>query len=531
MRQIGLVLLINLFCAGSLLAEVPSGGPAPLGMGTYPQTILVTFKSEQAARKATLRIVPLFHDAKAAFSTRMDDNNIDALKVSEVMSEFGQKGTFFLNDPKGWQGSPDAGISVSGDAGLEVPKRLLAAGNSIGGHTLTHEFLPALSKNAAFKEILSLRIKRETLNNTTLSCFTYPFVSFHCEGMDPHDRDDLEEMLRRSGFYQLAENRYNGGVGRGFYDGYFVTSDGQSWNGSEVEGELTKDRPDDDRPLFLVAMHPWVAAWGGKEFPKLAEVYRKWGGHRDWWYCNQNQYAAYRAQALHSKMETSVQGKTLKVVLTRPLPSDLGDWVPLTLVVTGTKPNQVAGLVCDGVGIKRVETEKSYEFDLDHDKAYGPIDAFGELTQNGNVERIEDVKAGPGGLKAVLNRADTGLSLVLQNGGEGVLRDARVIFRLPLRWKEGVVREGPVSVEKGASVTLDLKLTEREDAVHYMDGSEYLVAQVDYLGDKPSRLYVTQETPAREAASILLQEEVSGSWVPFPATWRVSTLSNFPPDS
>jgi hypothetical protein len=200
-------------------------------------------------------------------------------------------------------------------------------------------------------------------------------------------------------------------------------------------------------------------------------------------------------------METSVQGKTLKVVLTRPLPSDLGDWVPLTLVVTGTKPNQVAGLVCDGVGIKRVETEKSYEFDLDHDKAYGPIDAFGELTQNGNVERIEDVKAGPGGLKAVLNRADTGLSLVLQNGGEGVLRDARVTFRLPLRWKEGVVREGPVSLVKGVSVTLDLKLTEREDAVHYKDGSEFLVAQVDYFGDKPSRLYVTQETPAREAAS------------------------------
>ena len=82
MRRIVLGLLICLFCTGSPLAEVPSGGPAPLGMGTYPQTILVMFKSVEAAHKATLRIIPLFHDAKAAFSTRMDDNNIDALKVS-----------------------------------------------------------------------------------------------------------------------------------------------------------------------------------------------------------------------------------------------------------------------------------------------------------------------------------------------------------------------------------------------------------------------------------------------------------------
>jgi peptidoglycan/xylan/chitin deacetylase (PgdA/CDA1 family) len=502
--------ILPIFCVGFVYAEAPSGSPAPLSMGFYQQTIRITFKTQRAAEQASLHIVPLYHDAKLAFSTRMDDNNIDDLKVAEVMATYHQKGTFFLNDPKGWQGTSDAGITVVGDPAVEVPKRLIAEGHSIGVHTLNHEYLPALSKNAAFKEILGLRVKREAYNGTPLSSFTYPFVSFHSEGMDPQDREDIEEMLRRSGIYLLSENRYNGVVERGFFDGYFVTTNGQNWNGSEVGRELAKERLGDDRPLFLVTMHPWAKTWGGKDYPKLAEVYEKWSGQKDWWYCNQNQYAAYRVQATHTTMAVSNAGNTLIAVLTRPLPADLGDWVPLTFEVEGVKKDEVQGVACTGAKVQRVEKSKTFSFDLSHDAAQGPIESYAEISQVGNVDRWEDAKEGPNGLRSSLNRTEEGLSLVIQNGGTVSLKHIRVTFRLPLRWKEGVIRKTLDSLEKDSSVTFHQVLTERTDSAHYKDGSEYLVAQVDYMAAKPSRLYVVQETPSQDAALFFAR---NGFWV------------------
>jgi peptidoglycan/xylan/chitin deacetylase (PgdA/CDA1 family) len=481
----------------------------PLALETYPQTILITFTTEQTARRASLKIVPLYHDFRAAFSTRMDDNNIDALTVAEVMTAHGQKGTFFLNDAKGWQGAAEAGVTVSGDAGVEVPERLLAAGNSIGCHTMNHEFLPALSKNAVFKEIMALRIQREVLNHTHITSFAYPFVSFHCESRDPKDREDIEESLRRSGIFLLAENKY-GGPERGFFDGYFVIADGQSWNGSQEDAETAKERPWDERPLFLVTMHPWVKAWGGAEFPKLTETYEKWEGRKDWWYCNMNQYAAYRTQALRTILDASVEGKVLKVVLARPRPSDLGDWVPLTFQIEGVKKSDMLSVVCAGSRPKPVVKGSEILFDLPHASDQGTVEEFASSIQDGDTQSFDDLEKGPGGLKGLLVRNADGLTLELRNQGPGVLRDIRVTFRLPLAWKEGVQNQSARPLAPGGAVTLTLKNPERSTDPHDLVGSEYLVAQVDYRAEKPSRLYVVDETSAHEADAFFAR---NGFWV------------------
>ncbi|MFA5057188.1 MAG: polysaccharide deacetylase family protein [Opitutaceae bacterium] len=480
-------------------------------MDSYLQTIRVTFRSEAAARRARLGIAPLYHDLRAAFSTRMDDTNAGSLGVAKVMANHGQKGTFYLNRLQvWWEDNAYTGAEMSGDPAGEFPPRLLAGGNSIGGHTTSHEYMPALSKNLAFREIMGIRVALEVQTRSPVLSFTYPYVSFRTEVRDGCDRTDLEAMLLRSGYYQLAEHQYNADRDSGLQDGVFVICDGDTDGGRYTEAALTQPRAEPERPLFLVTMHPWVHAWGGPEFPKLAEIYRKWSGRKDWWYCNQNQYAAYRYQARHAPLQASVEGNVLRAVLTRPDSLDLNDWTPLTLKVEGVTPGEVVSVACAGAEVQPVALEGAYAFDLFHDRQRGAIEVYAETDNPENSDQFEGTAAGAEGLRALLYRKGRVLTLALRNEGGRALEDLRVVFRLPLRWEDGVVRKHVGSLGAGAAVTLEVPLTERADAEHYTDGAEYNVAQVDFRGSRRVRLYVTCEVPGGEPPACFARH---GFWV------------------
>ena len=505
-------------------ASAPGATLGPASMEAYSQTILVTFKSEAAARRARLRIAPLYHDFRAAFSTRMDDSTLNDLVAAQVMGEFGQKGTFYLNNLKGWyQDSPETGIVLPKDPATEIPRLLLANGNSIGGHTLTHEFLPALSKNAAFREIMGVRVALESGAATPVNSFTYPFVTFQSAERGGNDRADLEEMLRRSGFYQLAEHRYNTDWDSGLQDGIFITLDNDGAGGAYSESVLTEARCEADRPIFLVAMHAWVSAWGAPGFPKLAAIYKRWSNRGDWWYCNQNQYAAYRYQALHSRLATFVEGNTLRAELRRPSPLDLNDWTPLTFTVKGPARVDVASVSCAGADTKVFSLGESCAFDLFHDADKGPVGAYSESVTPPGAGQTHPATGSGEGLEALLQRTDGGLALRLHNGGARPLHDIRVVFRLPLLWQDGVVRNEVETLECGSSVTLCAPLTQRPDAASYRDGAEYDVAQVDFVGARRARLYAVCESAPKEPAPFFAR---AGFWIlgPLPGD-----KSNFDP--
>lgn len=500
------LVLLTAFAAPKAFADTPGSALGPLSMDSYTQVLTVTFKSEEAARKATIDIAPLYHDFQAAFSTRMDDSNVNDLMAAEVMAKYGQKGTFYLNNPNSWyQISTETGITIPDKPGQVIPKSLLVGGNSLGGHTLSHEYLPVLSKNAAFREILGTRVAVETAGSTPVNAFVYPFVSFISNLRGGSDRADLEEILRRSGYVQLGENEYNRNWDSGLQDAHFIildgdtqsdlwTFDGHLHSSGANKHELTRAQCNDDRPLLLVTMHAWVRAWGAPDFPKLAAVYAKWSGHKDWWYCNQNQYGAYRYQALHSRMATFVEGNSLRVVLRRPSPLDLNDWVPLTLKVDGVGRGDTVSVVCSGADVKPMELGGAYAFDLFHGRDQGPIDTYAESDNPENSDRIEGSTKAMEGLRAVLHQVDGKITLILRNDGLQTLRNIRVVFRLPLRWQEGVIRRQVESLEAGASVSLGIFPTERSDAVHYRDGREFDVAQVDFVGAHRARLYAVCET-------------------------------------
>jgi peptidoglycan/xylan/chitin deacetylase (PgdA/CDA1 family) len=509
--RISLVFIL-LGVLGELVASEGGSGLGPLGMEFYSQEITVRFRSEADAAKATVSIALLYHDLRAAFSTRMDDSTLNDLVVPKVMDRFGQKGTFYLNSLNAWyQDSPETGITRPKDPGRDIPPLLLAGGNSIGGHTLSHEYLPSLTKNAAFHEILGNRIALESQTGTPVCSFAYPFIAYREANLrDGRDRADLEEMLRRAGYYQLAEHRYNASWDSGLQDALFVSLDNSDGGGEFTEAELTRERCQADRPLFLVTMHAWVSNWGAPDFPKLAAIYARWSGRRDWWYCNQNDYAAYRYQALHARLSAASEGTTVRIVLVRPDPLDLGSSAPLTLKVDGVPRESVTSIDCASADPAAVDVGGGYAFDVPHDRTRGAVAAYAQSDNPSNAAGFEGSTAGPDGLRAFLQRSGAALRLALRNEGTQELKDVRVVFRLPLRWREGVVRRHIALLGAGTTVDLEVGLDPSDAGDACRIGPEYDAAQIDYVGSGRDRLYAaTTDAPVDAPASFAQ----NGFWV------------------
>ena len=491
---------VGLVC-GSGWAQTAGDGLGPAGMRSYSQTFNVTFKTEAGARRAELRIVPLYHDYRAGFSSRWDDSTVNDVRAAEVMAKNGQFGTFYLNSLSGWyQDSKATGVSVS-DPGVEIPRILLQDGDSIGGHTLTHPVLPALSSNAAFKEIMGVRVELESRTATPVMAFVYPFVAFQSAYRQGADRLDFDEMLRRSGYYLLGENNYDAGrKASGFLDTRFIMLDGRS-SDVVLNEFLSQPQKADDRPLFLVTMHAWVSNWGGPEFPLLGATYQKWAGRKELWYTTENHHGAYRYQALYSRLNVHVKGKVLSAEMVRPEPVDLNDWTPLTFKVEGVGKDDVVSVDSLESDVTPVALGESYGFDFFHGRDRGAIESYVERDNPTNSDQLETVDGGGGSLHALLFRRGQELTLVLRNDGAERVSDVRVAFRLPLRWREGVITRGVERINPGETLTVRVPLTERADAAHYIDGPEYDVAQVDYRGHARGRLYATCEVPGGEPAA------------------------------
>jgi len=468
-------------------------------MDTYAQTLCIHFRSRRSAQRARLRIAPLYRDLRAALSTRMDDNNTNALRVLRVMRRHGQRGTFFLNHPSHWwEDGPRRGWQRLADPGSLVPARILAAGSSIGAHTLSHDHLPALSKHAAFREIMGGRIALEAKTRSEVSTFTFPFVCYQSGLRGGRDRADLDQMLQRAGFLLVGEDGYTRRSPPGLLDAAFIDCDGSHAEDGIDERVVARQLRPGRRPLLLVTMHAWIRAWGGRRFTTLDQLYRKWSRRPDWWYCNQNQYAAYRWQASGSKIETQVAGDRMAVTLTRPDPLDLMACVPLTLVIGGVAEDEVTSVTSKDSTFAPLSLQGRRALDVFHPSDRGPVELFGESANDDNRGRFSRRQPSTGHLQALLSRTGTTLTLKLRNAGSGPITRLRILFRLPLNWETGRVRRSLERLEPGAESTIKVRLAGRSRGAEYQVGTEYNVAQIDFTGNVRTRLYATCSVPGPE---------------------------------
>ncbi|MES2201044.1 MAG: hypothetical protein V4498_02205 [candidate division FCPU426 bacterium] len=414
----------------------------PMGMDHYVQQIEITFKSEAAASVAQLRMLPLYHGFDQAFSSRWDDNHMGDLKVREIMAQYGQKGTFFLNDSAGYHEPSESGM-VLADPGKEMAKALRVGGNSIGAHSLNHEFVPYLSRNRQFYEVLGCRVDREINSQSPVLAYAFSFLSIR-NPLDEGSQWDLGEILKRAGFYHISEHMWAQRIENDFLLGTLICGDGgQPQFSGSLESELAKPRAVDDKPLWVVSMHPWALAWGGPEFPLLRALYKKWSGKKNWWYCDQNAYAAYRWQFLYSRVQVLRSGKTLKLNLERPDPLDLNDLTPLSLALKGVKASDIVEIRSPHAKLVRFEFSENPAFDLYHDKDRGLPDAYGFEAS---------------GLQASLSLGNGNLKLALKNNSAKAIRSLRVAFRLPLKYSPGVVKRSLEGIGPGETRELEIPL-------------------------------------------------------------------------
>ena len=459
---------IHLWFLGFCLVNATSDD----GAAAAPQTIQrieLTFASAEDVGGAELRLAPVYGDRAWAFSARWDDNQPNSLIMREHMARFGIPGTFYLNrsdehNPRGPQ--PVFGVKYL--------RELLRDGGCIGGHTQTHPKLPALpNANQVFQEILANRIERECEADQPIVSFAFPGGQF-----DDPSRPERKEAVTRA----LVHAGYQHCVYSSFVKGNRDLLPGQMTSGYQVQPgdrEVNEEKfnaalnrllalPPDQREWHQVflGVHAWQQ---GDEWKKLDVIFAKLPLHGGWWFCNQNQYAAYAWQLAHATLKSNgpAVGVRRTYVLARPAITELGAAVPLTLIVKGRL--QAARL--DDQSLKPQPHNDGALLDL-------PLPSAERLPQRIDLAGGSETA----GLQATLswNAATKRLALALANRGEAPLTNVRLKVYLPPASAKAIVYRRLETLASGASDRWEIPLVCDREGDYWQGGTLYAAAAVDY---------------------------------------------------
>ena len=453
------------------LTAYDQGGAVPEAIQTYGQEFTLTFRSEDAAKKAVVELAPLYNDYAWATSSRWDDNNRADVKMCDVLEKRGYHATFYLN------GVHNRGIDFSATG-----KEILQGGNSIGAHGLTHPVLSYLNCSRLFEEVARDRVEWEAAADTLVTCYAFAYCNFRNSMMGNAGQINVNRALRRAGFYLSAERQYNDNLFTDMVGLLLLPGDGANID-DYVYRALNDQAARREFPMLSHSMHVWYTAPEG--WARFEGQLDKYGHNPDWWYCNHNQYAAYRYQFLHTEITTAVrEGKIVRVCLERPLMLDLNDPTPLTVRVKNVAREDVAAVhsdTADCIGSQR--NTDLFLFHVFHDRDTSLPARIGLVSnaRNRPVPADGDEALDFPGLKGLLSLGGDGLHLVLKNQTATPLSNVRIIYRMPLSWKEGLIhRTLKEEIGPGAQWNDIVKPSSPVSDYKYTAGTAYYQAQVDF---------------------------------------------------
>ena len=411
----------------------------------YEQTLEIQCADEAAARACTVRPRELPAGKTLAFATRWDDRGPSNFKMAETLAGEGIKATFYLN-------GFDA--PAAADYAARAGREMLPRGHSIGNHTLSHRMLGPLLPAERFRDILEQRARSECAAGAPVTAFVLPY----CTSASAADADAercTAECLVRAGMLGGAESGAEFGLEPCDWVGthLFAIDDSNPKEklftdafakGKEIAlaGKLR------DGPYLTLGVHAWQKDPEG--FAELARIVRAQARKPEIWYCNANEYSAYRLQYLRAKVEkTGVSGTKAVFRVTRPDPAALGANVPLAFDVsdgrTAESPNDSA------LGLPR---------------AYA-------LLENA----------------LTLDRAANRVTAIVSNATAEALSDGVLTLRLPPLWKTGVLTERVPALAPGATTVLSFELGEKETGgPRAAQADQFLAAQVDARGAAGGRV-------------------------------------------
>lgn len=460
----------------------------------YRQRFSIRFRDAGAAQRAALSIAPLYGNHKRAVSCRWDDNwTSDNLKTRDVMQEHGIRGTWYLN---GRSFHPNGG---GGDY-LPVAEQLIAGGNSIGCHSMTHPFLTYFHTNRMFAETALCRVVWEAALDRPVVSYAYSFVDLSPAPEGKRVLLRTLETLRRAGFHHVSEYL-------SFFDGVDLQLElspilpPENTPFDEFEKALrwaySDPKLSESWPMVCNSMHAWY------ETPFLSYTYdelrRRLALMRsleDVWHCNQNEYAAYRRQYRAARLTVlPASGDTVQCVLERPALLSLNDPTPLTIVVSGVASTDVLEAACDTADVLLLEErgDSGRLIEVAHDAVQQLPTKIGWIANPNNAPQGASSDS-DGDFAALAGRLwvdGDRLRLFLNNGSGERLQIERLAWRAPLGWTPGAEPEPRLELLPGRALTIQTRLEPTGDPSRRI-GEALFVAEVDFtLGGEAGRLFFT----------------------------------------
>ena len=458
---------------------------------TYQQQVVIKFDSPQSAEKAELVIEPLYGGLTRAISCRWDDNNQTNLKAREIMEKEGIKGTWYLNSKTTFY--------HNGDNYTDTAANLLKGENSIGGHGYSHPYISYQNKNRIFQEIMQVRIEWESELNTLLNSYAFSFVNYRNNLEGDISQRDIFEALQRSGFYHLSVFKNCADMQPSdMIVSIIMPPENQSFEDfkAAVDWAMTNDELLENYRCISNSMHSWYGTEALQyDFDELEKRFDYLKSFPNVWYCNQNEYAAYRYQYLNTKMDINRKGSTLICTLTRQAVNYLNNAIPLTLSVKGIKADNISEVSSSGSKLLiENSSPENVLFNLPHKNSQTLPELIGYIENPDNRQVVSDSDKYEGleDVKALLSFNGRTLKTQINNNSNSKIENLKITYRLPLAWNEGVKVENKSHILANQSKVFDFEPTIANDSSIYMGGSHYMTAQLDFTkDDKHCRLYTT----------------------------------------
>ncbi len=128
--------------------------------------------------------------ARLIVTTSWDDGSILDLKLGELLTKYGIKGTFYI---------PNYSNRVTTLQKNEI--RELASVHEIGAHSITHPHLTMIPQSEAKTEIEGSKLYLEAVLGKKIRTFGYPFGEFN---------EETKNILRTCGFIGARTVKFNG---------------------------------------------------------------------------------------------------------------------------------------------------------------------------------------------------------------------------------------------------------------------------------------------------------------------------------
>ena len=487
-----------------LAAEIVVAADFP-GMREYLQTVKVRYAAPAEAEKAELRPMALPNWYRIAFSGRWDDNALSHYRTHAAMTDNRIKGTFYLTNP-----------GRNKRLGPEFCRKLLEKGCSLGIHTLTHPFLPTLNPNEQFYEIMHLRAIREADSDSIFSTMVYPYCSFG-SGFEPEIILDLGKAMRNTGVIGAPTVRYNKQEKAfGYPEGTLAESfllrpgdrdpDPETFH-KQLASALKNAKELEQNPCISVSMHSWHTAEGIK---KLRKLLREVADCPDWWYCNQNEYAAYRFEFHRTKVTKQVKGNEVLFTVVRYEPATLGAAPALWFSLSGAKPQAVEGAVLKAAGGRLA-------LELPHDPAHRLPERISRLNEKGSFDKFPF-------LTGSIRKEGETIAVKLENRGKTPVAQLVLTFRSGAAYTPGVQFREPVELAPGKSIETKFQLGTMRKEIRYRLGKPYFVVEADFLCDgKSGRIFLPLRLEADPSLRCI--GTTSRAFGPLPEHFDISKVS------